>query len=230
MPPRQVTGLARAQAWLTFRPASARVADRHPAFTSIVKRSLDLGASVALLLLLSPVLLTVAAILWLGSGGPVVIAQQRVGYQNKIFNMYKFRTMTHDATRQEAEMARMQGGTGFVKFEADPRITSVGRLLRRTSLDELPQLVNVLRGEMSLVGPRPLLQRDVEQLAGRLPSRRFIVRPGLTGSWQVNGRSLCTTEERIRYDLEYVDNWSLISDFRLLAQTIPAVLRGHGAC
>jgi lipopolysaccharide/colanic/teichoic acid biosynthesis glycosyltransferase len=208
----------------------SRGLQRHPATASWAKRGLDIALAGTILVALSPLLILLAAAIRLTSRGPALFVQQRVGAGGDLFSMLKFRTMACGAEQGENGLARRHHQQGFFKIENDPRITPLGRFLRRSSLDELPQLVNVLRGEMSLVGPRPLLVRDVESLVPRLPSCRFAVRPGLTGLWQVNGRSTCTDEERMRYDASYVNQWTLRGDFQLLARTIPTVLSGRGAC
>jgi lipopolysaccharide/colanic/teichoic acid biosynthesis glycosyltransferase len=145
--------------------------------------------------------------------------------------MLKFRTMVVNAERYQAELEVANEAAGPVfKLKADPRVTKIGAILRRTSLDELPQLINVLRGEMSLVGPRPLPLRDVSRFDEPWLLRRFSVMPGLTCLWQVGGRSNTEFDEWIKLDLQYIDEWSLALDFRILVKTIPAVLRGSGAC
>ena len=169
----------------------------------------------------------------LDSPGPVFFRQRRVGKDDRRFEVLKFRSMYVDAERRKAEVAAMNfhgGGTSFgmFKIKQDPRITRVGGFLRRTSLDELPQLVNVLRGEMSLVGPRPLIESEHAQISGRF-RRRSAITPGLTGLWQVNGRSEVPFEEMISLDLLYAATWSLRRDLKLLARTVSAVLRGDGA-
>jgi lipopolysaccharide/colanic/teichoic acid biosynthesis glycosyltransferase len=166
----------------------------------------------------------------LTSPGPVMFSQLRYGRNRRRFRMYKFRTMVEGADAQQSQLEELNEAAGPVfKIRRDPRITPFGAFLRRTSLDELPQLWNVLRGDMSLVGPRPLPLRDVNQFAeGRL-MRRFSVLPGITGLWQVSGRSSLAFDEWLRLDLAYIDQWSLTLDLRILARTIPAVLSGRGA-
>jgi lipopolysaccharide/colanic/teichoic acid biosynthesis glycosyltransferase len=144
--------------------------------------------------------------------------------------MYKFRTMVNGASQLQPLLEQWNEATGPVfKIRSDPRVTPLGQLLRRTSLDELPQLFNVLRGDMSLVGPRPLPMRDVHHFSEAWLMRRFSVVPGLTGLWQVSGRSSLTFDKWIALDLQYIDEWSLALDLRILAKTVPAVLRGDGA-
>ncbi len=191
------------------------------------KRLIDFSAALAALVLLSPLFLLVAALIKLTSPGPVFFRQSRPGLGRRPFDMWKFRTMVPGAERQEAEL-RGAGGL-FFKPKNDSRVTPVGRFLRKYSLDELPQFFNVLRGEMSLVGPRPVLWHELERFSGPEQLRRFEMKPGLTCIWQVSGRSNTTDEARMRYDLEYVDGWSLTADFKLLLKTVPVVARGEGA-
>ena len=193
------------------------------------KRLLDIVGSAALLILTSPALLFAAARIKAHDGGPVLFWQTRVGRDGREFELIKLRTMVVDA---EAELARLHSQAGYTeglfKLAADPRITRPGTWLRRLSLDELPQLLNVLRGEMSLVGPRPPLPHEVARYHGDM-SRRLQVRPGLTGLWQISGRSDLAWDEAIRLDLFYVDNWSMIRDLSILLRTVRAVVRSDGA-
>jgi lipopolysaccharide/colanic/teichoic acid biosynthesis glycosyltransferase len=193
------------------------------------KRWLDVTLSLALLAVTAPVLLAAALLVRLSGPGPVLFVQKRIGYRGQSFDMYKLRTMVPEAHLLEDELATRSSGKTFLKLERDPRITRVGRLLRRTSLDELPQLLNVLSGDMSLVGPRPLLRCDFAKFPKDQQLRRFAMPPGLTGLWQVSGRSLLSDEDRIRLDLDYVDRWSLLFDLEVLLRTLPAVLSGRGA-
>jgi exopolysaccharide biosynthesis polyprenyl glycosylphosphotransferase len=196
----------------------------------LVKRAIDVVGAALALLLLSPVLVAVAVAVKLTSPGPVLFAQPRYGRDRRRFTMYKFRSMVDGAEAQQVHLEELNEIHGPVfKIRLDPRITSLGRFLRRTSLDELPQLWNVLRGEMSLVGPRPLPIRDVGQFAEPWLMRRFSVFPGITGLWQVSGRSHVSFDDWIRMDLTYIDRWSLALDLWILARTIPAVLSGRGA-
>jgi len=198
--------------------------------STIIKRAMDVVASTFLIALLSPVLLLVAALIKLTSSGPVFFIQKRMGLNKRVFSMCKFRTMVPDAERRMAEIAHLNEVSGPVfKIKNDPRITSVGRLLRKTSIDELPQLFNVWKGDMSLVGPRPLPVRDYEGFDQDWQRRRFSVRPGITCLWQVAGRSSISFEKWMELDLQYIDKWSLWLDFEILVKTIPAVLRGSGA-
>lgn len=194
------------------------------------KRALDLSLAAIGLVALAPVFALLALAIRLDSKGSVFFAQERVGLNKRRFRMHKLRTMAADAETRIAEVEHlnhMQGPT--LKLRDDPRVTRIGRFLRRSSIDELPQLWNVLLGEMSLVGPRPLPVRDVEGFEEDRHRRRFSVRPGLTGLWQVSGRNELDFETWMELDLQYIDSWSLGLDLRILARTIPAVLSGRGA-
>lgn len=194
-----------------------------------VKRVIDIVFSFFLLLICAPVMGLIALGIRLFDKGPVVFSQTRVGQNGRCFTFYKFRSMIQDAEQQGESLAHLNEMSGPVfKIKEDPRITPIGRLLRRTSMDELPQLWNVLRGEMSLVGPRPPLPTEVARYE-RWQLRRLSMKPGLTCIWQVSGRSEVDFESWMRQDLEYIDNWSLSLDFKLLVQTVPAVLSGSGA-
>jgi exopolysaccharide biosynthesis polyprenyl glycosylphosphotransferase len=196
----------------------------------IIKRVLDVLGAVAALVVLCPVMLAAGAAIKATSDGPVMFAQERYGLNRRRFRMWKFRTMVADAERLQAALETRNEAEGPVfKIADDPRITRVGRLLRRTSIDELPQLFNVLRGDMSLVGPRPLPLRDVMRFTRASDMRRFSVRPGVTCLWQISGRSHLTFDDWVTLDLKYIDRWSLALDLRILLRTIPAVLRGTGA-
>jgi lipopolysaccharide/colanic/teichoic acid biosynthesis glycosyltransferase len=195
----------------------------------------DVAAAVVLLVALSPLLAAVAVLVRATSPGPAIYRQTRLGQDEQPFEMLKFRTMVQDAPdglhrefigRMLAGEDPRGGGSGALfKLEQDPRVTPTGRWLRRTSLDELPQLINVLRGEMALVGPRPTLPWEVE-LFTSAQRRRFEVKPGITGLWQVSGRSRLTMTEALALDLEYVQTRSLLTDLSILAKTIPTVLQG----
>jgi lipopolysaccharide/colanic/teichoic acid biosynthesis glycosyltransferase len=166
----------------------------------------------------------------LTSPGPVMFSQERHGLHKRRFRMHKLRTMYADAEARQAELEAQNEASGPVfKIRRDPRVTPVGRLLRRTSLDELPQLWNVLQGDMSLVGPRPLPVRDVQRFTEGALMRRFSVRPGVTGLWQVSARDSLVFDDWVRSDMQYIDEWSLTLDCRILARTLPAVVRGSGA-
>lgn len=195
-----------------------------------MKRLLDLVLSSVVLIIFSPILLIIAIIIKLSSHGSVFFQQERVGYNKRIFKMLKFRTMVENAETLQPQYEHMNELTGpAFKIKNDPRITRIGRLLRKTSLDELPQLINVLKGEMSIVGPRPLPLRDVAGFDRRWHRRRFSVRPGLTCLWQINGRNDIGFEDWMKLDLQYIDQWSLGLDLKILAKTVPAVIRGEGA-
>jgi exopolysaccharide biosynthesis polyprenyl glycosylphosphotransferase len=203
-----------------------------PRFTGgrrLVKDVVDRLASAAMLTLFSPVLLVVAVAIKLNDRGPVIYRQRRVGRDGATFTMFKFRTMVRNAdkVRRELEADNEAAGPLF-KMRKDPRITRVGSLLRRYSLDELPQLFNVLSGKMSLVGPRPPLPEETEKYAPDA-RRRLLVKPGLTGLWQVSGRSDLTWDQSIRLDLRYVEDWSLMLDLVILWKTFRAVVGGEGA-
>jgi exopolysaccharide biosynthesis polyprenyl glycosylphosphotransferase len=195
-----------------------------------IKRALDIVGAISGLVVLAPLMIAIAFALRISGPGPVLFIQQRFGLNKRRFPMLKFRTMELDAEVRQLELETQNEAHGPVfKIRNDPRITSVGRFLRKTSLDELPQLINVLRGEMSLVGPRPLPLRDVSRFDAPYLMRRFSVKPGLTCLWQISGRCNTTFDEWIRQDLAYIDNWSLVLDLIILARTLPAVLRGTGA-
>ena len=195
------------------------------------KRIFDVVAGAALLLLLSPVFAVIALCIRLGDGGAVIFRQERVGRSGEPIEFLKFRSMVLDAEARLAELEQLERDRGNVvlfKMSDDPRITKVGKVLRRYSLDELPQLWNVLRGDMSLVGPRPALPREVEGYDTDA-HRRLAVRPGITGLWQVSGRSDLSWDDTVRLDLFYVDNWSFMQDLLILVRTVRAVLASRGA-
>jgi exopolysaccharide biosynthesis polyprenyl glycosylphosphotransferase len=194
-----------------------------------IKRGLDIILSSIALVVLLPVLLATAVAVKLTSKGPVLFLQERVGLQKRRFRMYKFRTMVVDAEARLSEIEALNEVSGPVfKMENDPRVTPVGRFLRMTSLDELPQLINVLKGDMSLVGPRPLPVRDYAGFVEDTYRRRLSVRPGITCLWQVEGRNSIPFDQWMQLDLRYIDTWSLGLDFWILLKTIPAVLKGSG--
>ncbi|TQN37934.1 Undecaprenyl-phosphate galactose phosphotransferase WbaP/exopolysaccharide biosynthesis polyprenyl glycosylphosphotransferase [Blastococcus colisei] len=195
----------------------------------LTKALFDKTAAGMGVLLLLPVLLGIALAVKVTSHGPVFFRQERVGRDGRTFSMLKFRSMVTGADRMVQQLQTTSDGNGVLfKKKNDPRITRVGRLLRRYSLDELPQLFNVLRGEMSLVGPRPPLPTEVERYGFDM-HRRFLVKPGLTGLWQVSGRSDLSWDDSVRIDVRYVENWSLTFDFMILWKTVGAVFRGSGA-
>ena len=194
------------------------------------KRTIDIVFASVFLVVAAPVMCAIAIGIKCTSAGPVFFLQKRYGLHRRVFEIYKFRTMVQDAEVRQAALESLNEASGPVfKLKTDPRITKFGSFLRKTSLDELPQLINVLRGEMSLVGPRPLPLRDVSKFDESWLLRRFSVLPGLTCLWQVGGRSNTSFEEWIRLDLKYIDGWSLGLDMQILLMTIPAVLRGSGA-
>jgi len=197
-------------------------------FASGVKRGVDLLGSVLLLLLLWPVLIAAVIAIRLDSPGPLLFGQKRSGLEGRVFTMYKFRSMVADAEARKANLTSDCFDGRIFKLKQDPRITGVGAVLRRYSLDELPQLVNVLRGEMSLVGPRPYLPNETATYDAR-ERRRLSVRPGMTGLGQVSGRADLSWPETLRLDLEYVDRWSLWLDLVICLRTVGAVAGGRGA-
>jgi lipopolysaccharide/colanic/teichoic acid biosynthesis glycosyltransferase len=194
-----------------------------------VKRGVDILLSSVGIVVISPLLLGIALLIQLGSPGPILYKSERIGRNHKPFYMYKFRTMTTDADAQrDALRKQAQLENGLFKMKNDPRVTSVGKWLRAFSLDELPQLLNVLRGEMSLVGPRPL-PPDESLLFEEPYTLRFQVLPGITGSWQVNGRSALNFEQLCHLEMNYVLEWTLLTDLQILFRTLPAVLASRGA-
>ena len=197
----------------------------------VTKDIADRAAACLLLVIAGPILLAAAAAVRLDSPGPAFYTQVRVGERGRHFTMFKLRSMYIDADARRAAVVAAGGDAGnkvLFKDRQDPRITRVGRVLRRTSLDELPQLLNVVRGDMSLVGPRPALPQEVAEYDAEA-RRRLLVKPGLTGLWQVSGRSDLSWEDTVRLDLYYVDNWSLIQDFSILVKTFKAVFSSSGA-
>jgi exopolysaccharide biosynthesis polyprenyl glycosylphosphotransferase len=200
-------------------------------FARLAKRALDIGVSVALLVILSPLLLLTALAIKLTSSGPVFFKQVRVGRGDSEFHLYKFRSMYVDAEERKNELDEANEAKDDVMFKIrrDPRITRVGGLIRRTSIDELPQLLNVVKGEMSLVGPRPLIIKEARAAGPAWHARRLDLRPGITGLWQISGRSDLPFQEMVRFDYQYVSGWSLARDVEILLATIPVVLSGRGA-
>jgi len=195
-----------------------------------IKRLLDITVAACALLVFAPILLVAAIGIKLSSPGPVFFLQERLGISKRRFKIYKFRTMVPNAEKLMAALEKDNEATGPVfKMKNDPRITRFGRALRKSSIDELPQLFNVLKGDMSLVGPRPLPVRDYEGFNEDWQRRRFSVKPGITCLWQVNGRSGISFDQWMLLDLQYMDEWSLWLDLKILAKTVPAVIRGEGA-
>jgi lipopolysaccharide/colanic/teichoic acid biosynthesis glycosyltransferase len=198
------------------------------AIAGLVKRLLDVTIATVLLVLCLPLFVVVGCAIWVDSGAPVTFRARRLGRDGRVFTMYKFRTMVRDAPALLTEYAHLNLGVGMVKIPNDPRVTRAGRWLRAFSLDELPQLWNVIRGDMSLVGPRP---HDVGELTlADDPAHllRLSVRPGLTGLWQVAARDDPLLSTRVRLDQSYVQNWSLLIDAKIVLRTIPVVLKGCG--
>jgi exopolysaccharide biosynthesis polyprenyl glycosylphosphotransferase len=196
----------------------------------LVKRLMDLALVFLMVPLLLPVIGLIALAIKLDSPGPVFFVQERVGFRKRRFRMLKFRTMVEDADRRQGELEHLNQAKGPIfKIANDPRITRLGRLLRRSSLDEVPQILHVLTGEMSLVGPRPMSLRDVDLFDQGIQRKRFSVRPGLTCLWQISGRSELPFSKWLELDLDYIEHWSLTLDIKILFKTIPAVLGGEGA-
>lgn len=195
----------------------------------VIKRTFDIAVSLILFLLALPVFILIAIAIKIESPGPVIFAQKRGGLNGRIFTLYKFRSMISDAEQRKQELERFNemGGPVF-KLANDPRVTKIGRFLRRFSLDELPQLINIIKGDMSLVGPRPLIDYEVVKLVG-FQRRRLRMRPGLTCLWQIRGRSSVDFDKWIQYDLEYIDNWNLTLDFYILFKTLFIIYAGKGA-
>jgi lipopolysaccharide/colanic/teichoic acid biosynthesis glycosyltransferase len=200
---------------------------RHP-IGARVKRAFDLLFATALITALAPLFLLLCALVKFTSPGPIIFRQRRIGFRCNPFDMYKFRTMVAGAHLMEKELADQQGKS-FLKLKNDPRITPIGKFLRKYSLDELPQMFNVLEGTMSIVGPRPLLISDLDKLPRRSGLTRFSTPPGVTGLWQVSGRSNCSDMKRLRLDRHYVEHWSLGLDFQILLRTAEVVLTGQDA-
>jgi len=200
----------------------------------VAKRAVDLAGALIGLMLLTPVILAIALLIRLDSAGPVLFHQVRRGYRGRPFRLLKFRTMSVDAEQRLSDLEGSNESAGGVLFKLrdDPRVTRVGRFLRRYSLDELPQLINVLWGEMSLVGPRPLQLRDSDRLLALDPkgyARRLQAMPGLTGPWQVGGRSELDYQDMVHLDLDYIENWSLSRDLWIICKTFFVVLLRRGA-
>jgi lipopolysaccharide/colanic/teichoic acid biosynthesis glycosyltransferase len=194
-----------------------------------MKRTFDVIGASLILLILSPALLTIGLAIKLTSRGPIVYRSIRPGIGGTPFACLKFRTMQHDADQRQADLESLNEADGAIfKIREDPRLTAIGRILRRFSLDELPQLVNVLKGEMSLVGPRPLPMRDFDRLEN-WHKKRYLVLPGITGLWQVSGRSDLDFDDLVRLDFLYLERWSPFLDLTILLKTIPAVFASRGA-
>jgi exopolysaccharide biosynthesis polyprenyl glycosylphosphotransferase len=195
----------------------------------IVKELLDRCVAAVTLVLLAPLLALLSLAIWLSDGGPALFTQVRVGKNGRTFRIYKFRTMRVDAEQRKAQLLADNELDGVLfKLRRDPRVTALGVHLRRWSVDELPQLINVVCGQMSLVGPRPALPEEAARYADHV-RRRLVVKPGLTGLWQVKGRSDLSWDESVRLDLRYVENWSLVLDLQIMWKTISVLIRGVGA-
>jgi exopolysaccharide biosynthesis polyprenyl glycosylphosphotransferase len=196
----------------------------------LLKRILDSTVSLLLLTVLAPLFVAVSVLIKFTSSGPVFFSQERVGLNKRRFKIHKFRTMVRNAEELMAQLETLNEVSGPVfKIKNDPRLTPIGKFLRRTSIDELPQLLNVLRGDMSLVGPRPMAIRDFEGFNEDWQRRRFSVRPGITCLWQVSGRNLIPFQKWMELDMQYIEHWTFWLDLKILARTIPAVLKGIGA-
>ncbi len=214
---------------------SGRTSTARSSFVRATRRTLDFSVAALALLLTSPLLIAIAIAIKLDSQGPVLFRQRRVGRSRREFTIFKFRTMRQDAdaSRHRKYVQTLIGGESqsergrLYKLSVDDRVTRVGRVLRSWSLDELPQLINVLRGEMALVGPRPVIPYEVEMYPEDY-LRRFAVKPGLTGLWQVSGRNERTYDEMVSFDIEYAEADSLLLDLRILLKTVPVVLRRQG--
>jgi exopolysaccharide biosynthesis polyprenyl glycosylphosphotransferase len=195
----------------------------------LLKRIMDIVLSLVGLIVLSPLLVAVALVIRMSSPGPVLFAQERVGMNKRLFKLFKFRSMYVDAEKRRGELEHLNEMDGPVfKIKNDPRVTPIGRLIRKTSMDELPQLLNVLRGQMSLVGPRPPLLAEVDRYDW-LYRRRLSIKPGITCLWQISGRNEITFKQWMEMDKAYIENWSLWLDIQILVKTIPAVLFSKGA-
>lgn len=221
--PRVTTRLEAVSAWIA--PPT------RPSWALGIKRLFDITVSAALLLILMPLLISIAIGVRLTSGGPAIFAHARCGRHGRRFRFYKFRSMVFDAEARKLDLLHLNEMQGAAfKITRDPRITPFGRFLRKYSLDELPQLWNVLIGDMSLVGPRPPTPGEVVSYTRR-QAQRLSVTPGITGLWQVSGRNKITSFERwVELDLAYIERWSLWLDLRILARTLPVVLRAEGSC
>jgi exopolysaccharide biosynthesis polyprenyl glycosylphosphotransferase len=209
---------------LTFEPVAQEE------WALLAKRIMDLTLSVLMLPMLLPLMAVVAIAIRLDSAGPVFFVQNRVGLNKRHFRMLKFRTMADGSEQLQAQLEHLNEAHGPIfKIAKDPRITRVGRFLRRTSLDELPQLFNVIKGDMSLVGPRPMSLRDVNLFDRGIQRKRFSVKPGVTCLWQISGRSQLPFSRWLELDLSYIEQWSLGLDIKILFKTVPVVLKGTGA-
>ena len=213
-----------------FRANDIGEVTRGTTFYLIVKRTIDILGALIGLVLLSPIFLIVAIAIKLDSKGPIIFGHNRKGLHGKDIKVYKFRTMYENSQEIFNNFTKEQKEEFYKNFklENDPRVTKIGDFLRRTSIDELPQLINILNGSMSIVGPRPIVQKEID-LYGDYANKLFSVVPGLTGYWQANGRSDTTYEERIKMDMYYIDNRSFWLDFKIIIKTFGSVLKGEGA-
>ena len=213
-----------------FREEARSAARDDKTIQLAMKRTLDLVGGVCLLVALVIPWIVVAIIIRIDSKGPIFLRQSRVGRYGQVFGMYKFRTMCDRADEMLAELKahNEKNNDPLFKMRSDPRMTRVGRWLRKTSIDEMPQLLNTIRGEMSLVGPRPPLPREVQVYTDR-QLRRLDAKPGMTGLWQVSGRSLLSFDEMVDLDLKYIEEWSFARDIVILAKTVPSVVSAKGA-
>ena len=213
-----------------FRANDIGEVTRGTTFYLIVKRTIDILGALIGLVLLSPIFLIVAIAIKLGSKGPIIFGHTRRGLHGKDIKVYKFRTMYENSQEIFNNFTKEQKEEFYKNFklENDPRVTKIGDFLRRTSIDELPQLINILNGSMSIVGPRPIVQKEID-LYGDYANKLFSVVPGLTGYWQANGRSDTTYEERIKMDMYYIDNRGFWLDFKIIIKTFGSVLKGEGA-
>ncbi len=197
---------------------------------SLFKRIFDVVSSTLLLIILSPLFLILIILVKLDSKGPVFFGHKRIGYKGETISVYKFRSMVQNAEevlRNFTPEQKEEFEKNF-KLDDDPRVTKIGAFLRKTSLDELPQLINIIKGDMSVVGPRPIVQKEVVKY-GKYADKLFSVKPGLTGFWQANGRSDTTYDERVQMDMYYIDNRSTLLDLKILFKTVIAVIRKEGA-
>ena len=213
-----------------FRANDIGEVTRGTTFYLIVKRTIDILGALIGLVLLSPIFLIVAIAIKLDSKGPIIFGHTRKGLHGKDIKVYKFRTMYENSQEIFNNFTKEQKEEFYKNFklENDPRVTKIGDFLRRTSIDELPQLINILNGSMSIVGPRPIVQKEID-LYGDYANKLFSVVPGLTGYWQANGRSDNTYEERIKMDMYYIDNRGFWLDFKIIIKTFGSVLKGEGA-
>jgi lipopolysaccharide/colanic/teichoic acid biosynthesis glycosyltransferase len=209
-------------------PAPPLTTETHSPWMLAAKRAFDVVGSLLALIILAPIWILIAVMIKLDTPGPVLFRQPRVGRDGRVFAMLKFRTMIRDADQQKLQLLHLnEAGDGLFKIRDDPRLTRFGRFLRTTSLDELPQLIHVLTGRMSLVGPRPLVSEEDGMIDGRY-RRRLEMRPGMTGRWQVAGASRIPMNEMVVLDYDYVRDWSLLGDVKLLVGTVPHVVLRRG--